>query len=286
MTRAGRVRLDTALVERGLVPTRSVARGMIMAGMVTVDGARVDKAGAPVTRDSAISLKSGPRFVSRAGEKLAHALAFFDLDVQGARALDVGASTGGFVDCLLQAGAAEVIALDVGYGQLDQRLRGDPHVHVLERVNARYLSSDGLPYVPDLLTVDVSFISLRTILPAVIACMSPAFSGLLLVKPQFEAGPELVGKGGIVRSTQVRHDVLEGVAAFLGGPAGLEVRGVTDSGLPGAGGNVEFFFWVERAGGEAMAPDTLAESIDRVSAVVAASAASEAAKAGRGDEHA
>ena len=140
-------------------------------------------------------MKSRPRFVSRAGDKLAHALEVFGLDVAGVRALDVGASTGGFVDCLLQSGAERVIALDVGYGQLDQRLRGDPRVHVMERVNARYLEAGSLPYTPDFLTVDVSFISLKKVLPAVLAAMSPSFDALLLVKPQFEAGPRARGKG-------------------------------------------------------------------------------------------
>lgn len=236
-----------------------------MAGLVEVSGAMVDKAGAPVSGDADIHVKSRPRFVSRAGDKLAHALEVFGLDAAGVRALDVGASTGGFVDCLLQSGAERVIALDVGYGQLDQRLRGDPRVHVMERVNARFLEAGSLPYTPDFLTVDVSFISLKKVLPAVLAAMSPSFDALLLVKPQFEAGPQRVGKGGIVRSAAVRVEVLEDIAHALTGQLGLEVWGVTDSGLPGAGGNREFFFRAGRGRGEGLALDTLERCIERVS---------------------
>lgn len=203
MSGADRVRLDQLLVDRGLVESRNVARGLIMAGSVKVAGQREDKAGTFVRPDSVIYIKERPRFVSRAGEKLAHALGALDVDPAGASALDVGSSTGGFVDCLLQRGAARVIALDVGYGQLDVRFRSDARVHVLERINARHLTPEQLPFMPDLLTVDVSFISLEKIMPAVISCMAPAFTGLLLVKPQFEAGRRSVGKGGIVRDAEV-----------------------------------------------------------------------------------
>ncbi len=233
-----------------------------MAGLVDVDGTRVDKAGTAVAPDAEVRLKERPRFVSRAGEKLAHALEIFSLDVRGARALDVGASTGGFVDCLLQAGVAEVIALDVGFGQLDQRLRNDPRVHVLERVNARYLGPDVLPYRPDLLTVDVSFISLQTVLPAVLAAMAPAFDGVLLVKPQFQAGRERVGKGGVVRDPQVHRDVLLEVLRDLTGPLALQVVHLGDSGLPGVSGNVEFVAHVSRGRGEGPAPATLERLVD------------------------
>lgn len=260
MKKASRPRLDQLLFDRGLVESRSLARALIMAGSVTVDGTVVHKAGTPVDGEAEVAIKQRPRFVSRAGEKLATALAAFGVDPTGASALDVGASTGGFVDCLLQHGAARVIALDVGYGQLDARLRADGRVSVLERVNARHLRPEQLPYVPDFLTADVSFISLETVLPAVLACMAPAFTGLLLVKPQFEAGPRLVGKGGIVRDPAVRADVLRRVGAFLSS-SGLAVRGLCESGLPGAGGNVEFVYHVDRGSGEGVTPATLEDMI-------------------------
>lgn len=237
-----------------------------MAGRVRVSGRVVDKAGTLVGLDSAIAVSPGPRFVSRAGEKLAHALEAFSLNVVGVHALDVGASTGGFVDCLLQAGAAAVIALDVGYGQLDAGLRADARVHVLDRINARYLEPAQLPYVPDFLTTDVSFISLEKVLPAVTACMAPAFRGVLLVKPQFEAGPERVGKGGIVRDPGVRRDVLRNMARFVVDGLGLEIRGLAPSGLPGTRGNIEFVMMVERGGGTGLSLATLEGVIDRFGA--------------------
>lgn len=258
-----RTRLDEAVLARGLAPSRSAARGLIMAGRVLVNGVLADKAGTPVPDEADIQVKPGPRFVSRAGEKLANALDAFPVAVRGRHALDVGASTGGFVDCLLQHGAARVIALDVGKGQLDYGLRQEERVFVLEGVNARYLRPQDLPFSPDLLTVDVSFISLAKLLPAVTACMAPVFDALLLVKPQFEAGPERVGKGGIVRNPAVHREVLLAVAGSLSG-LGLEVWGCADSGLPGAGGNREFFFWAGRGGAEGLSPATLAQLIDRV----------------------
>lgn len=233
-----------------------------MAGLVVVDGMVVDKAGAQVAEDADITLKQRPRFVSRAGEKLAHALSVFGTAVGARRALDVGASTGGFVDCLLQSGAAEVIALDVGYGQLDSRLRNDPRVHVLERVNARHLACDLLPYVPDLLTMDVSFISVEKVLPAVVSCLAARFEALVLVKPQFEAGPARVGKGGIVRDPAVHREVLLRVAGFAAGELGVDVYGLAGSGLPGAGGNREFFLHAGRGGGPGLSPATLEREVE------------------------
>ncbi|MBU2602194.1 MAG: TlyA family RNA methyltransferase [Actinobacteria bacterium] len=258
-----RVRLDQLLVDRGLVDSRTIGRALIMAGDVTVDGCVVDKAGTAVPETASVQFKRRPRFVSRAGEKLAHALEALEVDPKGARALDVGASTGGFVDCLLQHGALEVIALDVGYGQLDVRLRNDPRVIVMERVNARWLQPESLPFSPDLLTVDVSFISLAKVLPAVIGCMAERFTGLLLVKPQFEAGAERVGKGGIVRDPEVHEDVLRSVGTTLG-DLGLAVDGLCDSGLPGVGGNVEFVFRVDRGRGDRGRPATLEQMIAKV----------------------
>jgi 23S rRNA (cytidine1920-2'-O)/16S rRNA (cytidine1409-2'-O)-methyltransferase len=255
------MRLDQLLVERGLAESGNVARGLILAGHVRVGSVTTDKAGAQVPVDAELNLKERPRYVSRAGEKLAHGLDVFGLDVRGTRALDVGASTGGFVDCLLQHGAAEVIAVDVGYGQLDARLRNDPRVHVRERMNARYLTPADVPFLCDVLTADVSFISLDKILPAAAGCMEPGFVGILLVKPQFEAGPKSVGKGGIVRDPLVHQRVLEHMVDQVSLVPGVRVRGLSDSGLPGVGGNREFLLWVERGGGEGPSPDTLREFV-------------------------
>lgn len=258
------MRLDEAMVAHRLAATRSAARGLIMAGLVMVDGAVVDKAGSAVHAEAQITLKERPRFVSRAGEKLAHALATFDVDVSGASALDVGSSTGGFVDCLLQQGARRVIALDVGRGQLDLRIRADPRVHVLERVNARYLTRVQLPYEPDLLTMDVSFISITKVLPAVAACMSEQHDGLVLIKPQFEAGRALVGKGGIVRDPHVHRQLLADLGRFVVENAGLDLRGVCESGLRGADGNREFFLRIGRGRENVLGLDRLESVIDEV----------------------
>jgi 23S rRNA (cytidine1920-2'-O)/16S rRNA (cytidine1409-2'-O)-methyltransferase len=236
----GRTRLDAALVERGLFPSRSRAQAAVMAGLVRVDGAVAPKPGAAVAEDADLRVEGGAEHVSRGGRKLANALEAFGLDVAGARALDVGASTGGFTDCLLQAGAASVIALDVGYGQLDWSLRNDPRVHVMERVNARAIAPADLPYAPDLATVDVSFISVGTIWPAVAATLAPGWRALVLVKPQFEVGRDAVGKGGVVRDPALREAAVASVAEALAA-AGGRVLGAADSGLPGPKGNREVF---------------------------------------------
>lgn len=267
MARTTRIRLDELLVARGLAPTRSAARGLIMAGLVLVEDQVSDKAGSQVTPDAAVTLKQRPRFVSRAGDKLAHALEVFALDVSGVAALDVGASTGGFVDCLLQGGAARVIALDVGRGQLDGRLRNDPRVTVLDKMNARHLTPDQLPFVPDLLTMDVSFISVSKVLPAVVACMAPGFRGVVLIKPQFEAGPQQVGKGGIVRDPAVHRQVLVELGRFVIAHLDTDLLGVTDSGLPGTDGNREFFFHLSRGGENGWGPDTLEAAVDTLLAI-------------------
>jgi 23S rRNA (cytidine1920-2'-O)/16S rRNA (cytidine1409-2'-O)-methyltransferase len=235
-----------------------------MAGRVEVDGVLVDKPGTPVRAEVSLRVKEGPRFVSRGGEKLANSLSAFGLDVQGVFALDVGASTGGFTDCLLKAGAARVIALDVGRGQIDTRLREDPRVEVLEGTNARYLEPGGLPFVPDFLTVDVSFISLRTVLPALDAVMAPRCRALLLVKPQFEAGPQLVGKKGVVRRPEVHEQVLLQVSRFVVETLGWAVLGLVDSGLPGPAGNREFFIFAARGSGDGTPLDTLAAEVRKV----------------------
>ena len=227
-------RLDVLLVERGLAESRSQAQALVMAGLVP----GYDKPGTQVEDDAELTLERPPRFVSRGGEKLANALDALALDVTGRDALDVGASTGGFTDVLLQRGAARVIALDVGYGQLHPRLREDPRVTVLERTNVRELAE--LPYAPDLLVADVSFISVRTALPPALALAKPGWEALVLVKPQFEAGRDDVGRGGVVRDPAVHARVLREVAEAAVG-WGAETLAVVDSGLPGPKGNREFF---------------------------------------------
>jgi 23S rRNA (cytidine1920-2'-O)/16S rRNA (cytidine1409-2'-O)-methyltransferase len=205
-----------------------------------------------VEESVAVSVEQPPRFVSRGGEKLEHALAVLDVDVAGLACLDVGASTGGFTDCLLQRGAAKVIALDVGYGQLDPRIRADGRVTVLERTNARYL--DELPFAPERITCDVSFISVRTVLPPLLDLAEPGWQALVLVKPQFEAGKADVPRGGVVRDPGVRRRVLGDVArAALGWDA--ETRAVVDSGLPGPKGNREFFLHLAHAREPELSPD-------------------------------
>jgi 23S rRNA (cytidine1920-2'-O)/16S rRNA (cytidine1409-2'-O)-methyltransferase len=227
-------------VREGLAESRARAAALVLAGRVSVNGVLVDKAGAAVSPDSAVSVRAPERrFVSRGGEKLAGALADFALDVRGCRCLDVGASTGGFTDCLLQAGAAAVIAHDVGYGQLALSLREDPRVHVIERSNARELDAGALPYVPDFVVVDVSFISLRLVLPR-IAAAAPRAPLLLLVKPQFEVGREQVGKGGVVRDDALRAQAVREVAEAAA-ELGYRVAGQADSRLAGPKGNREVF---------------------------------------------
>ena len=237
-------RLDQLLVERGLAPSRERARALILAGHVTIDGAAAAKAGTSVDDASNVVLRTPDHpWVGRGGIKLAHALDVFEIDPAGLLALDVGASTGGFTDVLLQRGARAVVALDVGHSQIDWRLRTDARVHVIEGVNARHLEPADLPEDArtfDLVTVDVSFISLKHILPKLPALLSPAARVIALVKPQFEAGREEVGKGGIVRDPDVHARVLDevGRAALA---VGLERVGVEPSPIEGAEGNREFF---------------------------------------------
>jgi 23S rRNA (cytidine1920-2'-O)/16S rRNA (cytidine1409-2'-O)-methyltransferase len=211
---------------------------------------RAEKAGQMVQDDIEVEIAAGREFASRAGVKLANALAAFapaGFRVAGRLALDVGASTGGFTDCLLGAGAARVVALDVAYGELSWRLRSDPRVTVIERCNARHLQPGDLPYASDLIVIDVSFISLTKVLPAVLACAAPAFDCLALVKPQFEVGRTGVGKGGVVRDPALRRSALVDVAAFARG-LGASVVGFASSGLPGPKGNLETFVWLASAG--------------------------------------
>ena len=236
------MRLDTLLAERGLFASRSRAAASIMAGEVRVggDGARAQKPGQLVDPAVELAVDERPRFVSRGGVKLANALATFGLDPAGRRCLDIGASTGGFTDCLLQAGAEHVVALDVAYGELDWRLRNDPRVTVLERFNARELRAASLPYAPDLVVVDVSFISLTKVLPAVVACAADRHDVLAMIKPQFEVGRGNVGKGGVVREAAARRAALVAVAEAAR-RGGSSVLGFASSGLPGPKGNRESF---------------------------------------------
>ncbi len=269
----GKRRLDTLLAERGLFPSRSRAAASVMAGEVFLVPARgggeptahpsprpgerrAAKPGELVDVETRVRVVEGPAFVSRGGIKLANALTACGLDVRGRRALDVGASTGGFSDCLLQRGAREVIAVDVGYGILDYRLRSDPRVSVMERTNARALTAEMLPAArfgedapPDLASIDVSFIGLGKLLGAVLGCLARPYDVLALVKPQFELGRGRVGKGGVVRSAEDRREALIGVGETALA-LGAAVVGYHSSGLPGPKGNRETFVWLtDPAGG-------------------------------------
>jgi 23S rRNA (cytidine1920-2'-O)/16S rRNA (cytidine1409-2'-O)-methyltransferase len=245
---AARVRLDAELVRRGLARSREQAGELVAAGRVTVAGQRAAKAATQVRRDAPISIADTgePGYVSRGGHKLAGALAVFSplgLVVAGRPCLDAGASTGGFTDVLLRAGAAHVVAADVGYGQLAWSLRTDPRVTVLDRVNVRAL--ENVTPVPGLVVADLSFISLTLVLPALVACAAPDADFVLLVKPQFEVGKGRVGSGGVVREAADRADAVRRVAGAASG-LGLGVLGVTASPLPGPAGNVEYFVWLRR----------------------------------------
>jgi len=241
------VRLDVALLERGLAPSRARARALILAGQVRVDGQVVSKAGAPIGEQAQLELIAPDHpYVGRGGVKLAHALDVFAIGVAGRRALDVGASTGGFTDVLLQRGAASVIALDVGRGQLDWRLRTDPRVVVRERVNARALTDRDVPHVVDLVAIDVSFISLRHIFPALPPFLAAGADIVALVKPQFEAGRDEVGKHGLVTDPDV-HDAVIARATTEAAAVGLSRVGMTPSPITGATGNREFFLHLRRA---------------------------------------
>jgi len=247
-------RLDVLLVERGLAESRTQAQALVLAGLVPGHS----KAGEQVDEGAELIVAEAARYVSRGGEKLAHALDATGVDPGGKDCLDVGASTGGFTDVLLQRGAKRIVALDVGYGQLHPRLRDDPRVTVLERVNARELTE--LPFAPELVVCDVSFISVRTALPPALRLAKPGWQALVLVKPQFEAGRAEVGKGGVVKSNETRARVLREVAeAALAWAA--ETVAVVDSGLPGPKGNREFFLHLVHSAA-ARLPDELDRWID------------------------
>lgn len=242
-----KLRLDVALVERRLVESREKAARLILAGDVLVDGLRVDKAGALVAPGAKLELVARPRFVSRGGDKLAHALGVFAIAPRGRVAIDVGASTGGFTHCLLEQGAVKVYAVDVGHGQLDAKLRADGRVVVMEKTNGRNLPVDSFPDAPDLATVDVSFISLEKVLPSVFNVLTGHGEAIVLVKPQFEVGKGQVGKGGVVRDNADHRTVIARVARFAV-LHGWHVRGVTASPLKGPKGNREFFLLLTKTG--------------------------------------
>ena len=244
---AGKKRLDVLLTEQGLAESRQKAQAIIMAGQVFWEGRRMYKAGASVPEDAKLEVHGQTlRYVSRGGLKLEKAMAVFDLpSLQGAVAIDAGASTGGFTDCMLQNGAAKVYAVDVGYGQLDWKLRGDPRVVCMERTNARYLTHEQIPDELDFASIDVSFISLKLILPPLNGLLKDGGHAACLVKPQFEAGREKVGKKGVVRDPAVHLEVLE---HFLdhAGDAGFTVLGLTYSPIRGPEGNIEYLGYLEK----------------------------------------
>lgn len=233
-------RLDIVVQQRGLAPSREKARGMIMAGEVLVNDAVIDKPGTRIADEDIVTVKSRPRFVSRGGEKLAAALDEFRIHVQDSVCADVGASTGGFTDCLLQYGAAHVYAIDVGYGQIDYGLRQDIRVTVMERINARFI--DRLEHPLDIVVIDASFISLKVLIPVIKNWLKPEADVITLIKPQFEAGRGDVGKGGVIKDRLVHARVLHEVIEFACG-IGFSISGLTISPLKGPAGNIEFLAW-------------------------------------------
>jgi len=259
-----RKRLDAVLAERGLFETRSRAAAAVLAGDVRLGDERrpAEKPGQMVADDVPVEVAEVARFVSRGGRKLENALEAFGLDPAGRMCLDAGASTGGFTDCLLQRDAGHVVALDVAYGELHWRLRNDPRVTVIERRNAREVTPAELPYRPDLVVADVSFISLTKVLPALIDVAAARWDCLALVKPQFEVGRERVGRGGVVRSGEDRRSALAAVGEWAAG-RGHAVLGYASSGLPGPAGNRESFVWLAE-GGRAGAVDSIHDAARRV----------------------
>jgi 23S rRNA (cytidine1920-2'-O)/16S rRNA (cytidine1409-2'-O)-methyltransferase len=246
------IRLDQALVERGLCDSREKAKRLVLAGQVRINSQPAHKASEQVKPDDALTVDAPEKYVSRGGQKLEHALRHFQLDVNGLVALDLGASTGGFTDCLLQHGAARVFAVDVGQGQLAWKLRRDPRVVVMEKTNARYLAIGQMPkpFAPgDLAVIDCSFISLQNILPPAVALLKPDGKIVALVKPQFEAGKAEVDKGrGVITDAAVHGRVLDELKTFVVAQTGLDWRGVTESPLLGPAGNKEFLALIEKTG--------------------------------------
>ena len=245
-----KLRLDVLLVQKGLQESRQKAQATIMSGQVFVDGQRVDKPGAPVAEDAEIEVKGGLRYVSRGGLKLEKAMALWPVHLEDAVCMDIGASTGGFTDCMLQNGAAKVYAVDVGYGQLAWKLRSDPRVVCLERTNARYLSHEQSPEEPDFSSVDVSFISLKLILPAIAGVLRDGGQVVCLIKPQFEAGKENVGKKGVVRDPAVHREVLEHFLEHAK-ENNFTVIDITYSPIRGPEGNIEYLGFLQKNSGQA-----------------------------------
>ena len=237
-------RLDLLLVERGLVESRERAQRAIMAGQVTVAGQRLDKPGSRVETEAEVSLEAGPRYVGRGGLKMEGALQGFGIEVLGKVCLDVGASTGGFTDCLLQHGASKVYAADVGHSQLDWRIRSDARVVVLEKLNCRYLGETEVPELVDLLVTDVSFISLTLILPAAFARVRAGGMAVVLIKPQFELQREEVGRGGVVREPLLHQKAVERIRDWVTQQPSLVWRSILESPIKGGDGNVEFLAWI------------------------------------------
>ncbi|UFP96129.1 TlyA family RNA methyltransferase [Gloeobacter morelensis] len=267
--RPARLRLDQILVERGLAESRQKAQALIRAGQVRVGGERFDKPGSLCPVDSEVSVAAGSPFVSRGGEKLKGALARFDVQIEGRVCLDGGISTGGFTDCLLQRGAARVYGIDVGYGQVAWKLRTDPRVVLKERTNLRYLTSaelygPGDPW-PDLATADVSFISLKLVLAPLWQLLLPPREVLLLVKPQFEAGREHVGKNGVVRDPAVHREVI--AAVWQAAQAlGWGYRGLCPSPIAGPAGNHEYWLWLSMEAGQSLTPEMIGAVVHAVKA--------------------
>lgn len=240
-------RLDVILTERNLFSSREKAKASVMAGLIYVDGQRIDKPGTPVKKDAEITVKEDLcPYVSRGGLKLEKALKAFDFSLSGAIAADIGASTGGFTDCMLQKGASKVFAIDVGYGQLDWKLRNDPRVVNLEKTNVRYLELDAVDAELDFISIDVSFISLRLVLPVAAKLLSTEGSLVCLVKPQFEAGRSQVGKKGIVRDANVQQEVIQNVVGY-GLDNGLYSHGLTYSPITGTKGNIEYLLYMKKS---------------------------------------
>ena len=259
-----KVRIDTLLAERGLFSSRARAAASVMAGEVRLGdhGERAAKPGQLVAPDVQLLVDEAPRYVSRGGTKLANALDALGVVPAGRRCLDVGASTGGFTDCLLQRGAAHVTALDVAYGELSWSLRGDPRVTVLERANARTLTPEMLPHAPDLVVIDVAFISLTKVLPAVLAACAAQRDVLAMVKPQFEVGRERVGEGGVVRDHATRAAALADVTRVAAQELGASVLGFASSGLPGPKGNLETFVHLAEPGRAGALEDPAARALE------------------------
>ena len=256
-----KARIDAVLAEQGLFPSRSAAAGAVRAGEVRVgrDGPVALRPSQLVEAEAALIVDAGPRYVSRGGNKLENALEELGIDVAGRDCADVGASTGGFTDCLLQRGAARVAAVDVAYGQIDVRLREDPRVTVIERLNGREMLPSDLPFAPSLVTLDVSFISLAKILPTALGCLAPGGEILAMVKPQFELGRKRVGRG-VVRDPGDRREAIA-IVAEAAAALGLTIRGLASSGLPGPKGNRETFLW---CGGKGPPVDDLEAAIHAV----------------------